>query len=34
VKEDEAFLLNARLYYPKAAALNAAWGMPGVERMD
>jgi hypothetical protein len=34
VKEGESFLLNARLYYPKAAALNAAWGMPGVERMD
>lgn len=34
VKEGESFLLNARLYYPKAAALTAAWGMPGVERMD
>ena len=34
VKDGEPFLLNARLYYPKAAALTAAWGMPGVERMD
>ena len=34
VKDGKAFLLNARLYYPKTAALTAAWGMPGVERMD
>lgn len=34
VKDGEPFLLNARLYYPKAAALTATWGMPGVERMD
>ena len=34
VKEGEPFLLNARLYHPKAVALTTAWGMPGVERID
>jgi hypothetical protein len=34
VRAGEPFLLNARLYWPKAAALNGAWAMPGVERID
>ena len=34
VKAGEPFLLNARLYWPKAAALDGSWGMPGVERQD
>jgi hypothetical protein len=34
VKAGAPFLLNARLYWPKAAALNGEWGMPGVERVD
>lgn len=34
VKAGAPFLLNARLYWPQAAALNGAWGMPAVERLD
>ena len=34
VRAGEPFLLNARLYWPKPAALSGAWGMPGVERLD
>jgi len=34
VKAGTPFLLNARLYWPEAAALNGAWGMPAVERID
>ncbi len=34
VRQGEPFLLNARLYWPKAAALSGAWGMPTVERLD
>lgn len=34
VRQGEPFLLNARLYWPKAAALSGAWGMPAVERLD
>lgn len=34
VKSGEAFLLNARLYWPKQAALNGTWSMPAVERME
>jgi len=34
VRSGEPFLLNARLYWPKPAALNGAWGMPAVERID
>jgi hypothetical protein len=34
VKTGEPFLLNARLYWPKAAALSGNWGMPGVQRID
>lgn len=34
VRADEAFLLNARLYWPKAPALKGTWGMPFVERLD
>ncbi len=34
VKPGAPFLLNARLYWPKAEALNGAWGMPAVERLD
>jgi hypothetical protein len=34
VKADETFLLNARLYWPKPAALNGVWGMPAVERVE
>ena len=34
VKSGQAFLLNARLYWPKATALKGQWGMPAVERVD
>ena len=34
VKHGEPFLLNARLYWPKAAALDGSWGMPAVERVE
>jgi hypothetical protein len=34
VKAGAPFLLNARLYWPKEAALTGAWGMPAVERTD
>ena len=34
LRAGEPFLLNARLYWPKPAALNGAWGMPAVERID
>jgi len=34
VKAGEPFLLNARLYWPKPAALDGRWGMPAVERID
>ncbi len=34
VKAGEAFMLNARLYWPKPAALSGAWGMPAVECLD
>ena len=34
VKAAAPFLLNARLYWPKPAALSGTWGMPGVERFD
>jgi hypothetical protein len=34
VKDGEPFLLNARLYWPKPAALSGNWGMPAVERID
>lgn len=32
VNPDTAFLLNARLYWPQAKALNGQWQMPAVER--
>ena len=34
VKPGKPFLLNARLYWPKPAALSGAWGMPAVERLE
>ena len=34
VKAGAAFLLNARLYWPREPALNGTWGMPAVERTD
>ncbi len=34
VQAGAPFLLNARLYWPKDAALNGAWGMAAVERVD
>lgn len=34
VRAGAAFLLNARLYWPKQEALSSAWGMPAVERVD
>lgn len=34
VRAGEPFLLNARLYWPKPAALNGSWTMPGIERLD
>jgi hypothetical protein len=33
VKPNEDFLLNARLYWPQAQALDGRWGMPAVERL-
>lgn len=34
VRSGAAFLLNARLYWPKQQALNGSWGMPAVEHLD
>jgi hypothetical protein len=34
VKQGQAFILNARFYWPKAPVLNGQWGMPAVERLD
>jgi len=34
VRAGEPFLLNARLYWPKAEALNGRWAMPAVERLN
>ncbi len=34
VKPDQVFSLNARLYWPKSTAVDAAWRMPAVERLD
>ena len=34
VKKGQLFLLNARLYWPEPAALNGAWGMPAVQRVE
>jgi hypothetical protein len=34
VKEKSLFLLNARLYWPQPEALQGAWKMPKVERID
>jgi hypothetical protein len=34
VKAGQPFLLNARLYWPKPSALNGAWGMPAVDRVE
>lgn len=34
VKAGQPFLLNARLYWPKPAALNGSWGMPVVQRVE
>ncbi|MFZ4478727.1 MAG: DUF1254 domain-containing protein [Rhodoferax sp.] len=34
VKSGQPFVLNARLYWPKAAALSGQWGMPALERLD
>lgn len=34
VRAGEPFLLNARLYWPRAAALDGSWSMPAVERID
>lgn len=34
VKHGQPFLLNARLYWPKPAALDGTWAMPAVERLD
>jgi hypothetical protein len=34
VKAGEPFLLNARLYWPQAPALDGRWSMPGIERLD
>jgi hypothetical protein len=34
VKSQAKFLLNARLYWPKADALQGRWKMPVVERID
>ena len=33
VEAGKPFLLNARLYWPLAEALDGRWGMPGVERL-
>jgi hypothetical protein len=34
VQAGHPFLLNARLYWPRAAALDGSWAMPGVQRLD
>ena len=34
VRAGEPFMLNARLYWPKAAALDGSWSMPAIEPMD
>ena len=34
VRQGQPFLLNARLYWPKPAALDGTWGMPAVERLE
>ena len=34
VQKDAGFLLNARLYWPKAVALDGSWHMPVVERLN
>ena len=34
VQAGQPFILNARLYWPKSAALDMRWGMPAVERVD
>ena len=34
VRPGAPFLLNARLYWPKPAALDGSWSMPAVERLD
>ena len=34
VRPGAPFLLNARLYWPKPAALDGSWGMPAVEPLD
>ncbi len=34
VRQGQPFLLMARLYWPKAPALNGQWGMPALERLD
>ena len=31
VRSGQAFVLNARLYWPRPAALDGSWGMPGIE---
>ena len=34
VRSGQAFVLNARLYWPKPAALDGSWGMPAIERLE
>ena len=34
VKAGQTFVLNARLYWPKPAALDGSWGMPAIERLE
>jgi hypothetical protein len=34
VKDPAPFVLNARLYWPKDGALQGAWKMPAVERLN
>jgi hypothetical protein len=34
VRAGAPFLLNARLYWPRDAALDGSWGMPALERID
>ncbi len=34
VQAGNAFVLNARLYWPKPPALDGSWGMPGIERLE
>jgi hypothetical protein len=34
VKHGAPFLLNARLYWPKAEALDGRWHMPALQRID